>query len=170
MTRLLPLLALALLLAACGKPTGEMRAYLMQEGGWGWENGAGCEELTDAWVVHGDWIDMYEGGQFVTRAKLMGRDIRFEDGETYGAGYPSHVHWQIIAQDPENPARLGRHKIRFAVRGGPGRPTALVTELKRDFTDAETREMRRITDPRGGQRLVACPADQAMPALVSDGG
>lgn len=98
---------------------------------------------------------MYRDGVLVDRGIQLNRTIRQDKGETRGSGPPSGVVLEYVGTAPDNREELGRNRIVFVVRGGPGRPTALRTNLKRSFTPAEG-SRRRIDEPRGGDRLVHC--------------
>ena len=156
---LFPVVGLALAgLAACGaKGSDAMRAYVETvEGDWGWSNGRGCADRVDVWAIEGTMIEVYREGRLVNRFQIESRAALRANGMVHGSGPIEQARWTMIGRDPENPDRLGRHHIRFDIRGGIGRPTALQPRLKRSFTDARTREGRRIDDPRGGDRLVSC--------------
>ena len=46
--------------------------------------------------------------------------------------------------------------MRLAIRGGPGRTTALRTYNHRLFIDDTTGERRRLDEPRRGDRMIPC--------------
>ena len=146
----------SLALSACGSRDSEaMRSYVLQDGDWGWDNGAGCDGQADIWRFDGDNIEMYRDGTLVDRGIRLTRTARHDEGETLGSGPPSGLVLEYVGAAPDNRAQLGRNRIVFRIRGGPGRPTALRADLKRSFTPAEGSK-RRIDEPRGGDRLVHC--------------
>ena len=151
-------LLLVALLAGCGmQGPNEQREWLMHDGVWGWQKGAGCDGLSDAWVVQGKWIEMYKDGKRVDRAMLERRSI-LTGAATAGttSGKTTGIIWEFIARDPDAPDQLGRHKLRFSLKGRMGRTVALRAWKKREFISAETRQTTRIKDPRAGQLFAPC--------------
>ena len=146
----------ALCLTACGKLPNEMRAYLLQDGAWGWDKGRGCEGLKDAWVVEGKWIQMYKDGKQVDKALLQDRRLMTNTASNGSGGKVTGVTWHFVGRDPDHPDKLGRHDMRFSIRGGPGRKITLVAWKKYGFMDAETKKKRTIKTDRAGQRLLPC--------------
>lgn len=145
----------SLVLAACN-PVMERRERLTRDGAWGWSNGEGCEGRADVWLIDGDSMEMYRDGRLVDRGRLESRRLLHDNYRTSGDGPVEYVEFTYIGRASLQTTELGRITTVFAIRGGPGRPTALVPRNVRQYTDTETREERRIDNPRGGDRLVHC--------------
>lgn len=145
----------SLVLAACN-PVMDRRERLTRDGEWGWSNGQGCESRADVWLIEGDSMEMYRDGQLVDRGRLESRRLLHDNYRTSGDGPVEYVEFTYIGRASLQTSELGRITTVFAIRGGPGRPTALVPRNVRQYTDTETREERQIDNPRGGDRLVHC--------------
>jgi hypothetical protein len=154
--RAMPGLVLAgVLLSACN-PVMDRREQLMREGDWGWSNGQGCAGRADVWAIGEQWIEMYRDGRLVDRGLLESRRLLHDNYRTSGEGAVEYVEFTYIGRLSLQTQELGRIETVMAIRGGPGRPTALVPRNHRQYTAPETREERREEEPRGGDRLVHC--------------
>jgi len=145
----------SLVLAACN-PVMDRRERLTRDGEWGWSNGQGCEGRADVWLIDGDAMEMYRDGRLVDRGLLERRRLLHDNYRTSGDGPIEYVEFTYIGRASLQTSELGRITTVFAIRGGPGRPTALVPRNVRQYADTETHEERQIDNPRGGDRLVHC--------------
>ena len=151
------LLACGLALGACdARGAGAMRDYLQRDGLWGWDGGAGCENRASAWLVEGDGVEVFRDDRLVERYLLEQRQPLYDNRLPSGEGALAFVDWTFIGRNPEDLDQMGRQEMMFAIRGGPGRPTALVPRNQRSFTHAQTREKSQIAEPYQGGRLVHC--------------
>lgn len=153
---LIPMACLAILPAACGKMPSELREYVQQDGDWGWGNGSGCKDRTDAWYIAGDRITIYSQGEIAGYLRLDERRGLYSNGLTSGSGAWTDMLWILHGPAPDGSGETGRQEMRLAIRGGPGRTTALRTYNHRLFIDDETGERRRIDEPRRGDRMIPC--------------
>lgn len=150
-------LSCSLALTACdSRGGGAMREYLARDGLWGWNGGAGCEQRASAWLVDGESVEVFREGRLVERYLLETRTPLYDNRRPVGTGAFEFVEWRFVGRNPENLDQMGRQELMFAIRGGPGRPTALVARNRRLFIDAQTRERSRPEEPYAGDRLVHC--------------
>ena len=157
MKSLIVLAAAGLSLAACdAKGPNAMRDYLNNDGLWGWEAGAGCENRANAWLLDGETLEMYRDNRLINRGLIRDRRALYDNRRESGDGMLEYADWHFISRNPENHEEIGLNEVMFAIRGGPGRPTSLVARNERHFTNAETRERTRVAEPYAGRRLVHC--------------
>lgn len=148
---------LAALISACGaKGPNEMREYLNRDGLWGWDAGAGCEDRANAWLIDGVAISIFQNGEVIERMRLVERRALYDNRRESGDGALEYADWLVVARNPDDPELTSRHEIFFAIRGGPGRPTALRPNNERTFIHPETGERSRVSEPYQGDRLVHC--------------
>jgi hypothetical protein len=146
----------ALTLSACGKLPDEMRAYLLADGDWGWDNGAGCAGRAHVWSVEGNTLTRYRDGAVEEVATGLVRTPLYDNYRESGDGALEYVRWEFNAAAPDGSGTFGSHEMWFAIRGGPFRPTALVPRNRRDFTAASGGERREYEEPNIENRLVHC--------------
>ncbi|MEO1039576.1 MAG: hypothetical protein AAFX09_08520 [Pseudomonadota bacterium] len=133
-----------------------MREYLQRDGLWGWGGGAGCIDRASAWLVEGDTVEVFRNNRLMDRYRLEKRVPLYDNRLPSGEGALAFVDWTFIGRNPDNLDQMGRQELMFAIRGGPGRPTALVPRNQRTFTDAQTRDRSQVDEPYQGDRLVHC--------------
>ncbi|NHK28644.1 hypothetical protein FF098_012060 [Parvularcula flava] len=166
MGRLINAIFLAgLMLAACTGGNDETEALLTRDHVWGWDNGAGCDGLIDAWVIRDGWIEMFRDGEPVDRALLQHREIERENHAEGVTGGIDGTVWYFIARDPASPGEVVQHRVRFTVSTGPRREPFLFAQPRRTLMHPETKQERRIEDPRKGQKLSPCPEGTIAPAV-----
>ena len=102
---LIPLACLAILPAACGKMPGELREYVLQDGDWGWGNGAGCKDRTDVWDIAGDRITIYSQGEIAGYLRLDERRGLYSNGLTSGSGAWTDMLWILHGPAPDRQRR-----------------------------------------------------------------
>jgi len=149
-------LAGPLLMACDAKGPNAMREYINRDGLWGWDSGAGCENRQNAWLLDGETLEMYRNDRLVNRGLIRDRRALYDNRRESGDGSLEYADWHFISRNPENHEELGLNEVMFAIRGGPGRPTTLVARNQHHFTNAETGERTRVTEPYAGGRLVHC--------------
>ena len=153
---LVSILALGVLAACDARGSDAMRDYLERDGAWGWSNGEGCVDRARVWVIEGETLEEFTENRLTERYLLERRQPLYSNRLPNGSGPLEFVRWRFVGRNPQNLDEMGRQEMMFAIRGGPGRVTALVPRNNRSFTSVETRDTRQIDEPYVGDRLVHC--------------